>query len=139
MTTTAPGPVGLTVLEMAQTGRFAEIRDMFAPQLRAMVTAEALQAAWAAELDRRGPVTGVGTPVSEPAGTGASIVKIPVTFEHGDLTVAVSVSDEGWLAGLQLLPASAAQPTRPWEPPPYADPGTFGEQDVTAGSGPLAV
>ena len=139
MTTTAPGPLGLAVLDMAQTGRFAEIRDMFAPQLRAMVTPETLQAAWAAELARQGPVTGVGTPVSEPAGPGGSLVRIPVTFEHGELTVAVSVSDEGWLTGLQLLPASAAQPTRPWEPPSYADPAAFGEQDVTVGSGPLAV
>jgi uncharacterized protein len=139
MTTTAPGPLGLAVLDMAQTGRFAEIRDMFAPQLRAMVTPGTLQAAWAAELARRGPVTGVGTPVREPAGPRGSLVRIPVTFEHGELTVAVSVSDEGWLTGIQLLPASAAQPTRPWEPPPYTDPGAFGEQDVTVGSGVLAV
>ena len=124
---------------MAQAGRFAEIRDMFAPNLRAMVAAGALQAAWAAEVGRRGQVTSVGTPVTEPAGPGGTTVKIPVTFERGELTVAVSVSDEGWLAGLQLLPASAAEPARPWEPPPYADPATFAEQDVTLGSGPLAV
>jgi dienelactone hydrolase len=139
MTTTAPGPLGLAVLEMAQAGRFAEIRDLFAPQLRPMVAPGTLQAAWAAELARQGPVTGVGTPITEPTGPGGSLVRIPVTFEHGELTVAVSVSDEGWLSGLQLLPASAAQPTRPWEPPSYTDPATFGEQDVTVGSGPLAV
>jgi hypothetical protein len=51
----APVATGLAVLDMAQAGRFAEIRDLFAPQLRPMVTAEALQAASAAELGRRGP------------------------------------------------------------------------------------
>jgi dienelactone hydrolase len=49
------------------------------------------------------------------------------------------VHESGWLTGIQLAPASAAEPTRPWEPPAYADPEKFDEQDVTVGSGPLAV
>jgi uncharacterized protein len=141
MMLTMPVQKGLAVLEMAQAGRFAQISDMFAPQLRAMVPAEALQAAWEAELSRRGPVISIGTPVSEPAGpvAGMVVVRIPVTCQRGELTVLVSVGDGGWLAGIQLAPASAAEPTRPWDPPAYADPETFDEQDVTVGSGPLAV
>jgi uncharacterized protein len=54
--TTAPTTTGLTVLDMAQAGRFAEISELFAPPLRAMVPPEALQAAWATEIGRRGPV-----------------------------------------------------------------------------------
>ena len=137
--TTAPATTGLTVLDMAQVGRFAEIRELFAPPLRAMVPPEALQAAWAAEIGRRGPVTSIGAPVSDQAAPGVTVVRIPVTFERGELTVVVSVTDDGWLAGIQLAPASAAKPAGPWEPPPYADPGKFDEQDVTLGSGPLAV
>jgi dienelactone hydrolase len=136
---TAPTTTGLTVLDMAQAGRFTEMHELFAPPLRAMVPPAALQAAWAAEIGRRGPVTSVGTPVSEPAGPGLTVVRIPVTFERGEMTVIVSVTDDGWLAGIQLAPVSAAEPARPWEPPPYADPGKFDEQDVTLGSGPLAV
>ena len=68
MTTIAPGPMALAVLEMARAGRFEEIRERFAPPLRPLVPAEALQAAWAAEISRAGAVTGAGTPVSEPAG-----------------------------------------------------------------------
>jgi dienelactone hydrolase len=139
MKQTAPVPTGLAVLDLARAGRFAEIRDLFAPQLRTMVTAEALQSAWSAELGRLGPVCAAGTPVSEPPAAGVAVVKIPVTFERGELTLVVSVTDAGWLAGLQLAPAAAAQPTQPWEPPAYADPGTFDEQEVTIGSGPLAV
>jgi hypothetical protein len=139
MTQTAPVPTSLAVLEMAQAGRFAEIRDLYAPQLRAMVPAEALQAVWAAEISTRGPVSSVGEPVSEPAGPGGTVVKIPVTFERGNLTVIVSVGDEGWLTGIQLAPAGAAQPTGPWQPPPYVDPAAFDEHDMTLGTGPLAV
>ena len=71
MPPTAPATTGMTVLDLAQAGRFEEIHDMFAPLLRAMVPTEALQSAWAAEIAQRSPVTAVGEPVSEPAGPGA--------------------------------------------------------------------
>jgi dienelactone hydrolase len=135
----APVQTGLAVLEMAQAGRFAEIRDLFAPQLRALVTAEVLKVAWTTELGRHGPVASVGVPVSEPAHAGVIVVKVPVTCARGELTLVVSVDEAGMLAGLQLAPASAAQPAGPWAPPAYADPDQFDEQDVTLGSGPLAV
>jgi hypothetical protein len=135
----SPAASGLAVLDLAQAGKFAELRERFAPQLRAMVSAGALQAAWEAELGRHGPVRSVGVPVSEPDGPRAAVVKIPVTCERGELTVVVSVTGMGWLTGIQLAPASAARPAAPWQPPPYADPRTFSEQEVTVGSGPLAV
>jgi GNAT superfamily N-acetyltransferase len=50
----------------------------------------------------------------------------------------VSVDDQSHLLGIRLAPASAAAPMRPWEPPSYARPETFDEQDVTLGTGPLA-
>jgi len=53
MTSTAPATTGMTVLDLAQAGHFAEIHELFAPQLRAMMPAEALQAVWA---DRNQPV-----------------------------------------------------------------------------------
>jgi uncharacterized protein len=134
-----PVATSLAILELAQAGRFAEIRDRFAPNLRAMVTAEALQAAWAAELGRRGPVSSVGAPLSETAGAGMTVVKVPVICERGALTLVVSVHESGWLTGIQLAPAGAAEPAAPWEPPAYADPEAFDEQDVLVGAGPLAV
>jgi hypothetical protein len=104
MMATTPAATSLAVLELAQKGRFAQIREMFAPQLRPMLTTETIQAAWAAEL-----------------------------------AVVISVTEAGRLAGIQLAPASAAEPIAPWEPPGYADPDTFDEQDLMVGSGPLAV
>jgi hypothetical protein len=134
-----PLQTSLAVLELAQAGRFAEIRDLFAPQLRAMVSAEALQAAWEAELGRRGPVASVATPVSEPAQAGVFVVKVPVSCEHGAVTLVVSVTEAGQLVGLQLAPASAAEPIAPWKPPDYADPEMFDDQDLRVGPDPLAV
>jgi hypothetical protein len=134
----APAQTSLTVLEVAQAGRFDEIRDMFAAPLRAMVTAEALQAAWKAAIDRLGPVTSVGAPLSGLA-PGVVVVKVPVTCERGALTLIVSVTSAGQLTGLQLAPPEAIEPLAPWEPPAYADRSSFDEEDVTLGSGPLAV
>jgi uncharacterized protein len=141
MKRSAPVLTGLRVIEMARAGQFAQIRDLFAPQLREMVPPEALGVAWAAAIGRRGQVISVGVPVCEPAGPGAEMmmVKIPVTFERGDMAVLVSVTADGSLVGIQLAPADAAKPTEPWAPPGYADPDSFDEQDVTLGSGTLAV
>jgi uncharacterized protein len=129
----------LVVIELAQAGRFAEIRDLFAPQLQPVVSAGALQAVWDAELARLGPVASVGAPVREPARARVVVVKVPVTFENGALTLVVSVTDAGQLIGLQLAPAETAEPVAPWEPPMYANPATFHEQENTVGSGSLAV
>ena len=107
MVLATPAETSLAVLDMAQAGRFAEIRDMFAPQLRSMVTVEGLQMAWAAELDRRGRVTSIGSPVAEPAGPGMVVVKVPVTGERGDLTVVVSVHESGFLTGIRTGATSA--------------------------------
>ena len=47
-------------------GQFDEIRELFTPGLRPMVTADGLQAAWEAELAERGQLTAVGDPASDP-------------------------------------------------------------------------
>lgn len=133
-TRTDPAATALTVVEMARQGRFAEIEELFAPPLRALVGAEALRTAWAAETNRNGPVSTVGEPVSEQAGAGLARVSVPVTCERGGLTVVMSVDRDGMLNGLRL-----AADTAPWKPPPYADPASFDERDVTIGDGPLAV
>jgi uncharacterized protein len=135
-----PAVAALAIIEMARQGRFADISERFAPQLRPMVPAEALRAAWESELARNGAFTSVGTPVTEAGGPGGVVVKVPVAFEHGALTAAMQmVGDEAWVTSIQFLPASAAEPVAPWEAPPYADPEKFTETDVTVGDGPLAV
>jgi hypothetical protein len=57
-----------------------------------MVTAEALRASWSAALARHGEIRSIGTPVGDPPGYGGSVVRIPVTFVRGALTVVVTVT-----------------------------------------------
>jgi hypothetical protein len=135
----APVETVLSALESAQAGRFAEVRDLFAPSLQPLVTPDTLEAGWNAALARHGPITSVGAPVAEPTGNGVVVVKVLVSCEHGAFAVLASVSEPGQLGGLQLAPPSAADPIAPWEPPEYADPDSFDEHEVSLGSGPLAV
>jgi dienelactone hydrolase len=139
MTSIGPQAGALAVLDLARAGRFADIRERFTSSLRPMVTAAVLQAAWDAEVAQLGPVVTVGNPSGEPAGADVFVVKVPVRFERGELTLTVSMTATGELAGLQLMPADVSHPSIPWRPPPYADLDRFDEQEVTLGEGPLAV
>ncbi|WP_426511058.1 alpha/beta hydrolase family protein [Dactylosporangium sp. McL0621] len=139
MTTTGPGEISMRILELAQADRFAELRDLFAPNLRAMLTPESLRAVWRAEIERHGPVTAVDAPVSDPEGPGGTLVRTPVVFAHGRVTMLATITGSGWVVGIQFAGADAAAPAEPWRPPGYADPGAFDEEDLTIGSGPLAV
>ncbi|MGN9783207.1 alpha/beta hydrolase family protein [Nonomuraea sp. ZG12] len=125
---TDPAVTAVAVAELAQQGRFAEIAELFAPPLRAALSAETLGAAWAAG---SGPVAAIGEPVSERI--DAALVRVSVPVREG-LALVMVVGRDGLLHGLWL-----AAPTPPWEPPPYADPAAFAEHDVTVGDGPLAV
>lgn len=141
---TDPAAIATAVVEMARSGRFADIETLFAPPLRAVASAETLQVGWESQLSRIGAISAVGAPISEPApeswvtATGkAELVKvsIPVTHERGGLTVVMAVDETGLLQDLQLAPPL----TEPWTPPSYARRKRFDEHEVTVGSGALAV
>jgi dienelactone hydrolase len=130
-----PAGTATAVVEMACTGRFGELEELFAPPLRAVVSAETVRVAWMVEMSKNGSVRDVGEPVSEPTEAGLVRVSVPVKCERGGLTVIMSVDHAGMLNGLRLAPAA----TTAWAPPSYAVPQRFAERDVTVGSGPLAV
>lgn len=125
----------VSVVEWARDGRFKEIAALFAPPLRAALTAEALQATWLAETAGSGPVTDLGQPSSEPLRPDLIRVSVPVVCERGQFTAVMSVDSDGLLNGLRLAPLACD----PWVAPSYADPDAFEEHDVTVGVGALAV
>jgi hypothetical protein len=92
------------VLALARAGRFAEIRDMFAPSLREMVTAEELEAAWTAEVTAHGEVTGAGALSSGTPAPGFVTVTVPVRLERAEVALHVTMTRTAQLAGLRLVP-----------------------------------
>jgi uncharacterized protein len=135
MTPIDSAAIATRVVELARTERFVEIEALFAPPLRAVVSAETLQIAWMDELGKNGPVVAVGMPLSEQIKAGLVRVRVPVSCERGTLAVAMSVDDTGMLQGLRI----SSEASLSWTPPSYANPKRFDEHDVMVGSGPLAV
>ncbi len=136
MMTIDTAAIATTIVGMARDGRFAEMEQLFAPPLRAIVSASTVQNAWRAEISKRGQVSTIGEPASEQMGEGLVRVRVPVTCEHGGLMVIMAVDSKGTLQGFRLAaPEGAAL----WTPPSYANPKKFNEHDVTVGSGPLTV
>ncbi|HET8844084.1 MAG TPA: alpha/beta fold hydrolase [Ktedonobacteraceae bacterium] len=136
MTTIDAATTAITVVEMARNGRFIDIERLFAPPLRAVVSAETVRGAWEVEVGKRGPVAKIEEAKIEQAKDGLIRVSVPVTCERGGFTVIMSVDGKGQLHGLRL--AVSAEATI-WTPPSYANPKKFDEQNVMVGSGSLAV
>ncbi|MEV6604046.1 alpha/beta fold hydrolase [Kutzneria sp. NPDC051319] len=112
------------LVELLRTGRFAEVHELLAPQLRPLASPEALEAAWTAALAENGALVSTGAPATE-----QGVTRVLLEFERGRMTLVTAEGPDG-LAGLQLAPAGAAEPMAPWEPPSYVDTSTFEEQDV---------
>ncbi|HEX5441305.1 MAG TPA: alpha/beta fold hydrolase [Ktedonobacterales bacterium] len=134
-TDTDAAATAMRVVELARNERFAEVETLFAPPLRAVVSAETLRIAWVAEIGKNGPVATVGEPTSESVKDGLVRVNVPVACERGALTVIMSVDNAGMLQGLRLSSAIVAS----WASPSYAHPKRFDERDIMLGSSPLAV
>lgn len=120
---------------LLQAERFGEAVGLFAPPLRAAVSAEQLRLAWTTESGGHGGITTIEEPVAEPGETDPVRVRIPVTCADGGFIVVTSVGDDGLLQGLRLDAHGGAE----WQPPHYADADRFTERTVLLGSGELAV
>ncbi|MER5802996.1 alpha/beta hydrolase [Streptomyces mirabilis] len=120
---------------LLQAERFDEIVELFAPPLRAAVSAEALRLAWAAQAAGHGGVRAVEEPASQADEADPVRVHIAVTCANGGFTVVTSVGGDGLLHGLRLDPHGGSE----WHPPHYADTARFTERDIMLGTGPLAV
>jgi pimeloyl-ACP methyl ester carboxylesterase len=129
----------LSLLRMAEEGRFEDISDLFVEQLRPMVSADVLRASWDAEIRRNGAVTAIGQPTAEPGPQGMVVVRAPITTQRGSMALVASLTPTGEVTALQLAPPEAAQPTAVWQPPTYAFTDRFEEEEVTVGPAPLAV
>lgn len=114
-----------TVLDHAQAGRFNEICEMFAPELREHVAPDTLRASWDAAAVPLGRITEIGTE-AHGQGPGVLMSRTPVQFEHGTLNITIVTTGE-WIVGIQLdQPKNDA-----WASPPYAENHPFTEEDIT--------
>ncbi|MEY9858474.1 dienelactone hydrolase [Catenulispora sp. GAS73] len=120
-------------VELADQGRWQAIEALFAPNLAAVVSADAVRAAWEAEAVPLGDVVGLGVARTEPIDDALTRVSATVSFTKGDLAIFIATAGDGLLQGLRI-----AAPGE-WTAPSYAAPKQFTEHEVVVGEGPLAV
>ncbi|MFC0540898.1 hypothetical protein [Kutzneria chonburiensis] len=113
-----------TLVELAAAGRFDELTELFAPELRAAVSADIMRIAWAKEV---GAVRHVGEPI--PLGDNRFSVLL-----NGDVELRMSMDSLGRVNGLRLT-----APDAQWQPPSYVQPDRFTEQEVLVGHQPGAL
>ncbi|WP_019930901.1 hypothetical protein [Nocardia sp. BMG111209] len=130
---TDPVAAAESAMALLRAQRFDELEAMFAPRLRAAVSAQTVAVAWTTELARVGAVGETGAGLGEPGPEGLVRVRIPVICARGGLTVVFAVDAAGALHGFRLAAAGGD-----WTPPPYAR-GRHTEHEVTVGEAPRAV
>lgn len=108
----------MTVVKLASEGRFDELVDLFAPELRALASADTVRMGWLAEV---GTVRSVG----EPTDLGDNRFSVLI---NGDRELLMSLDHEGRVNGLRLGAAAAE-----WVPPSYVKAELFTEQEVQVG------
>ena len=124
MTSTDAQTAALAVLGLARPGGLPTIRDRFATQPAADDRRRRAPAAWDAEVARLGPVVSVGRPHQRYVRPPRLLVRVPVRFERGQLTLLVSVIPQRRARpALQLAPAEAAEPRLAWHTAPLRRPG----------------
>ena len=126
------------VMALMAADGFADVVDMVPSSLRELVSAESLRDSWQELTATHGSVVQIGTPSTEPAGADHTLVRIGVTCERGACAVLMVVDAARRLHGLQFAPPEAAEPSQPWEAPPYVDSAAFTEHEVTVGETPWA-
>jgi len=82
--------------------RWEQARAGFDQRMSAVLSAQALAAAWAQVIGTAGAYQGMGEPVAHQAGD-YTVVDVPLHFEAAELTGRVSFSGTGQVAGLFFL------------------------------------
>ncbi len=127
--------VALKVVTALQDEQYALVESFFAPPLRAVASADVVQAAWAAEINKGGPVVSIGKAIREDVKQGLVRVSVPLTQERSKLSVVMSIDGTGMLQGFRLAPTT----TIAWKPPAYAKLNKFTEEEVRIQAGSMVV
>lgn len=121
--------IGMQLVGFLANGSFERAHGLFAPEMKAAMTPQDLEVAWEGVIQQFGllqRLNGSRLESEEPY----NVVYVTTAFSSGSLLdVKVVFNKACEIAGLWFVPAQSD-----FEPPEYADPATFEEQDCTVGS-----
>ncbi len=104
----------------------------FDDTMRGALPKERLAATWEAVVERAGAFKGIDGVEVKPHGR-LQIALVKATFEHAPLLLRVVLDEQGRVAGFFIAPGDTASS---WQPPSYANVGSFEEKRVTIGDSP---
>ena len=124
------------IVTLVARGEFAAVVQRLAEPLKAFLSAETLQSSWQGFEQQVGAFQALGNASTVQMQEGVVHV-VTCIFERGSLDVNVVFNDAGKIVSLTVSPVGAAeqQANVTYEPPPYAQPERFHEQDVQIGHG----
>ena len=107
---------------------FDKVAARFDARMREALSVEKLGAVWDQIVGQAGPFETIAS--ARVVTVGAfDRVELTCTFEKTSLVVSIVLNQESMISGFFIAPATAG-----WMPPPYADPKTFEERDITIGT-----
>ncbi len=125
-----PGSAARKALDLFLGQKYADLRQMFTPEVAAGVPEEQLKGIGSGIQALGAPK--IGDPQVNPVGDNRVVV-IPLTFSKVVIGFQVTINPGGQIAGFFLRQLSST-PAVPWERPAYSKPDSFKERDVTVGS-----
>lgn len=125
-----PDAAGLArkALDLFLSGKYQEMEDMFAPNLKESLGLPALTKLGGQVKEWGAPE--IGEPSIRVAGS-AHIVATPLKFPNQNINLQVAINSSGELTYFFMLPGSV-----PWQHPSYSKAGAFHERNVTVGDDP---
>ncbi|MBV9505051.1 MAG: alpha/beta fold hydrolase, partial [Acidobacteriia bacterium] len=127
----APIAAGRIALAHLLAGRYAELADLFTPELRRQLTEDVMRMQIGPQLQSLGAFQKTGEPTSQPVDQ-MTVVTIPAKFANAAIDWRFTVNADGKIAGLFFQPAEQAESTEP-QHAPYSRPERFREREVTIG------
>jgi uncharacterized protein len=110
---------------------FASVEVQFDEKMQAALPPGRLAAAWNALLAQAGAFKRCGTDIRVRTITDKQMVITPCEFERAPIDLQLAFASDNKISGFTMRPAAAAVP---YTAPPYYDPSTFTESDVTVGA-----
>jgi alpha-beta hydrolase superfamily lysophospholipase len=123
------GATARKALDLLLAEKYADLEEMFAPNLKESLKLDALQKE-GAQVKSFGAPENIGDPQVQVAGSN-SVVTIPVKFASQNINLRMGINGSGQLSGFFMLPGGVA-----WQRPDYSKAGAFQERNVTIGEAP---
>ena len=129
----APEKAGQAFVALLARRNFAGAEAMLDSTMRRVLPAARLEEVWGS-LEGQAGAFRAERGVSVRRAGAFDVVAVTGEFARATLELQVALNRAGEVSGFHVVP-----PTQAWTPPPYVTPGAFRSEDVTLGSGSLAL